>query len=68
MTRLFERYKQNDDWLVVEGIPDTRDARILALAASCWSDSYNVQRRLGKSVMDVAFKNLHIPAGTEDVG
>ena len=65
MSSLFERYKSNADWLVVEGLPDTEAARTLLLCVSLRAEAYNIQPRLGDSVLDVAFKNLHIPEGTE---
>jgi len=65
MSSLFERYKSNADWLVVEGLPDTEAVRTLLLCVSLRAEAYNIQPRLGDSVLDVAFKNLHIPEGTE---
>ena len=66
MSSLFERYKSNADWLVVEGLPDTEAVRTLLLCVSLRAEAYNIQPRLGDSVLDVAFKNLHIPEGTEE--
>jgi len=69
MNDLFERYRLNSDWTVVEGIPDTAQARRLLKAAGAFlSDAYNIQPRLGEPVLDVAFKNLHTSEGTDDVG
>jgi len=61
------KYKRNPDWTVVEGIPDTENARKVLMAVGAFlSDAYNIQHRLDKPVLDVAFKNLHIPEGTEE--
>jgi hypothetical protein len=67
MSSVFERYKANDDWLVLEGLPDTKAVRTLLLCVSVKSEASNIQPRLGDSVLDVAFKNLQIPEGTEDL-
>lgn len=66
MTNLFERYKQNPDWTVVQGLPDNGNVRLVLLCASCFAEAYNLQPRLGEAgLVDAAFKNLHIPEGTE---
>lgn len=68
MSDLFSvKYKQNADWTVVEGIPDTDQTRTLLMAVGTFlSDSYNIQPRLGEPVLDAAFENLQTPEGTED--
>jgi hypothetical protein len=66
MSDLFKRYKQNPDWTVVRGLPDNGSVRLVLLCASCFSEAYNIQPRLGEPVMDAAFHNLHTPEGTEE--
>jgi len=68
MSTLFAiKYKRNPDWTVVEGIPDTDNARKVLMAVGAFlSDAYNIQPRLGEPVLDAAFQNLHIPEGTEE--
>jgi len=66
MSDLFKRYRLNEDWTVVEDIPDTPQARrVLAAVGAFLSDAYNIQPRLGEPVLDAAFQNLHTPEGTE---
>ena len=49
MSSLFERYKSNADWLVVEGLPDTEAVRTLLLCVSLRAEAYNIQPRLSLS-------------------